>query len=116
MSRKVIDMTGRRIGNWEVIDFAPPRSKGEQYWRCKCACGNIGEVAGSALRLGRSTKCQDCANNKLADLTGVHFGDWVVVERAKNGTRDKAKWLCKNKEGRTRIVFGQNIISSFSNR
>ncbi len=48
---------------------------------------------------------------KVIDLTGQRFGRLVVIERAENGKRGKARWLCQCDCGNTCIVDGNHLRS-----
>lgn len=56
---KLIDLTGKIFGYWVVLEkINKQNSDGKHpYWRCKCKCGNIREVAGGALKSGNSKSC-----------------------------------------------------------
>ena len=55
---KLIDLTGKKFGQWTVIGRGKNPSKSTfAYWMCKCECGNIKTVAGVSLRNGESTSC-----------------------------------------------------------
>ena len=46
---KLIDLTGKNIGDWEVIEYA-----GKSMWRCKCKCGKENLVDGKIVRKGKT--------------------------------------------------------------
>ena len=46
----------------------------------------------------------------IEDLTGQKFGQWTVVERAKDKTKSRgAKWLCECSCGIRKVLFGKNL-------
>lgn len=55
------------------------------YWDCKCICGNITTVRGSALKDGSTLSC-GCQKFKLIrekqmnNITGQHFGKLIAIE------------------------------------
>lgn len=53
---KLIDLTGQRFGRLTVVERAANHGS-RVFWHCKCDCGNEKDIAGSALRYGRSTSC-----------------------------------------------------------
>jgi hypothetical protein len=59
-----INEKGNRYGRWFVTDFAGV-AKERAFWWCLCNCGNIGKVAGTALRAGVSKSC-GCTTAELA--------------------------------------------------
>ena len=64
-----MDLSGKVFGRWTVQRFAGrrqyPGATWARYWKCKCKCGTIREVAGNNLMGGRSRSC-GCLNNELA--------------------------------------------------
>lgn len=59
--RQRIDMIGKKINHWTVLEKTERRAKdGMLYWKCQCDCGKIREVLGGNLRAGR---CQQCGWN-----------------------------------------------------
>lgn len=61
---KPIDLTGKRFGRLEVIEFSHVVRKNYKnskrniyYWACKCDCGNMKYVDGSNLLSGRCKSC-----------------------------------------------------------
>ncbi len=59
--RKRLELTGKKFGEWEVLEFSHIDKKKQSVWKCKCSCGKIVEVVGYDLKKGKSTKCQDCS-------------------------------------------------------
>lgn len=66
----LIDLTGERFGRLCVIKYVQ-----KSFWRCRCDCGKITTVDGSALRLGRTRSC-GCLHR---DIVTSH-GDSETVE------------------------------------
>ena len=62
---RLIDLTGKKYGQWRVIKRAPtPEVNTRAYWICECACGKERTVSGTGLRSGGTTRCADCAHIK----------------------------------------------------
>lgn len=53
----VIDLSGKRFGNWRVLSCAGRNKSGGAVWKCECSCGNVRIVDGRSLRSGASTNC-----------------------------------------------------------
>lgn len=51
------DLTGQVFGRLTVIGIGESRRKHRVYWRCRCACGSIKDVAGDQLTSGDSKSC-----------------------------------------------------------
>jgi hypothetical protein len=47
----------------------------------------------------------------LSDMTGQTFGRLVVIERAANGAKGNARWLCRCQCGGQKVVSGLNLRS-----
>lgn len=55
--RKIIDLTGKKIGKWRIIERNGGDNYGHPYWLCKCDCGTLRTVDGSHLRRNKSLSC-----------------------------------------------------------
>lgn len=54
---KFIEMTGVEVGLWTVIRRSDYKYHNKVMWVCKCKCGTIKDVDGSALRAEKSLSC-----------------------------------------------------------
>lgn len=54
---KIIDITGKKVGRWTVLNYVKQNKRHDSVWLCKCDCGNIKEVVGGSLRSGASKSC-----------------------------------------------------------
>jgi hypothetical protein len=54
---RFIDIRGETFGRLTVIDLAPDSPKKEAAWTCRCSCGTVTTIKGSALRRGKSKSC-----------------------------------------------------------
>ncbi len=50
------DLTGKRFGRLTVLEFVP-NEKAKSYWKCRCDCGNIRIIQGTALKNGNTKSC-----------------------------------------------------------
>jgi hypothetical protein len=125
MSRRLIDLTGRRFGSWLVLSLHPKRDRWRRgsesatriRWLCRCErCGTERAVLSNSLRNGDSKSCGKCRRGpKFVDLTGQRFGRWIVVAmRPRQGRRDY--WLCRCIciDGTERFVRGADLRSGKS--
>lgn len=69
---KLIDLVGRSFGEWKVLAMMPAIAKRKVHWLCQCSCGRLSSVEGCGLRLGRTRRCQTCA-----DVGGRRSGRFV---------------------------------------
>ncbi len=112
---KFIDLTGKKFGNLTVIkrggnyigkDGKPKDIK----WVCRCACGNIKEIAGTSLKRGITTSCGCKTEYKpKKDLTGCKYGKLTVIERTKERRGIAVVYLCKCECGKVVKVMGTNL-------
>ncbi len=51
------DITGESFNSWTVVSYDLASAGKRARWICKCVCGTIKSVPGSALRKGESTGC-----------------------------------------------------------
>lgn len=70
---KKIDMTGRVIGRWSVIEECGRDVHGNVLRRCRCECGNEVIVRGDSLRSEHSTSC-GCYNRERVVETHTTHG------------------------------------------
>ena len=62
MAQKLKDLTGQRFGRWTVLKRGPDYIAYQEdhkcvRWYCRCDCGSIRLVHGTALKSGVSTSC-----------------------------------------------------------
>ena len=108
---KIKNEIGNVYGYLTVMERAENRS-GKAYWKCKCRCGNIKEVNGTALRTGKTKSCgcyqkEQTAKSTLIDLTGQTIGNFTVLKYIMGSkTSGGAKWQCKcNLCGNTDVII-----------
>ncbi len=89
MANKLIDLCGKRFGNWTVLFRSSAPGNRPVMWRCKCDCGVERDVSGDALRSGKSTFCGKCNKNKsplfLRRHTNRLYHTWSEMRRRCNG-------------------------------
>lgn len=105
-SKRLIDLTGQKFGEWTVIK----KASRESYWKCKCSCGIERDVYAPSLKSGKSLSCGHLFKNEIRKpIIGNRYGNLVVVEQYKEGDI----WYCKCQCdcGNSTIVKRQNLIS-----
>lgn len=102
----VIDLTGKRFGQLEVIKLDHINKHRTAMWLCKCDCGNKKVINGNALRRGIT---KSCGHRK--DITGQTFNDLTVIGFSHYDKSKKAYWKCKCSCGKETIVQGANLES-----
>ncbi len=120
---KLIDLTGQKFGQWEVLERAESTPSGRTRWLCKCTYCNktIKPVDGCHLRSGRSTNCGCLRTEKtqlatMKDETGKTYGKLKVERIAteeekprKDRTGLYYNCTCLNCGRKNVIVFGDYL-------
>ena len=76
MAKKLEINQGDKFSKWTIIEEIAPKiisNKPRRMFRCKCECGNIGEVQLVCLRNGHSTSC-GCEQKKKASAANTKHG------------------------------------------
>ena len=132
MANTIIDLTGKKIGEWTVLKQSDKKDKHGIYWTCQCSCGLIKDICGTDLRQGKTTKCKNHVKNlqsknpidiqyKSYVRTNNHEGTikneignkYGLLTVLKQDHIDKKLrhvfWLCQCECGNTRIVDGSKL-------
>lgn len=87
------NILGEVFGSWVVLRKLQKNTSGNMMWECRCLCGNIHEVSGSDLRIGRSTRCVTCRSGdfkKEIRLTDHRlYSVWVGMNRRCRSIKNK---------------------------
>lgn len=54
---KRTDLTNKTFGRLTVLDYAYTSKNGRPFWRCKCVCGNVKDIAAKDLKRGTIRSC-----------------------------------------------------------
>lgn len=81
---RLIDMSGRRCGDWLVLEQSGNTPSGAALWLCRCACGEERAVIGSDLRNGKSQNCGCLKAARIGSLRRTH---------GRSGTRLHSIWV-----------------------
>lgn len=97
---KVIDLAGKRYGEWTVQRRAENTKGGTARWICRCSCGVEARVDGRNLRTGLSKSC----GHSVVNLEpGERFGKWTVIGRA-DSQNGSPRWYCRCECGTERAI------------
>lgn len=114
MSR-IIDMTGKKIGQLTVLERAENTSSGQAQWRCQCSCGNVFIAIGQYLRNGKVKSCgcysRQIGKQNFKDITGQQFGKLTVLNFKYFDNNSHSVWECQCSCGKTILVAKPNLIS-----
>lgn len=108
---KLIDLTDKIIGDWQVIKRVENNSCGSAMWLCKCQfCGKEQKQRGSDLNTGKKIHCT-CYNSRsrLKDEIGNKYGKLTVIGYAGKNQHRHAKWLCECECGGKIITLGKYL-------
>lgn len=116
MSKRIIDLKGRKFGKLTVIELAGTDKHKTSLWRCQCECGNTVVVRSANLRNGNTSSCGCIRSN---DLTGKRFGRLVVIEKCpvahtKSGNT-VFKWKCQCDCGNVVNAVHSNLVKGATN-
>lgn len=103
----IIDLTGRKFGRLEVIEYAGKNHRNEAVWRCKCDCGKIVDVRSEPLRTGHTKSC-GCYRS---ELDKAKIGKPFVYKHLQRNTRLYSTWCnmksrCNNKNNTYFSYYG----------
>lgn len=99
----------------------------QNYWICRCECGNVKSVRSDHLKHGATKSCgclqkenssklgkiyaQKIAGWNAIDLTGKRFGRLVAIELSEKGNNTKSrKWKCVCDCGSEITCFSLNLL------
>lgn len=57
------DFINKKFDNWTVLSLVRKDKRAHYYFKCQCSCKKIKIVRLDQLRLGKSKKCNSCANS-----------------------------------------------------
>lgn len=103
-SKKFVDLTGQKFGEWTVLS----KAEKESYWLCECSCGVKREVYAPSLKSGKSLSCGHLFKNQIRNpIIGSRYGNLIVLEQFK----ENDTWCCKCQCdcGNTIIVSGNSL-------
>ena len=109
------NLKGMIFGDLEVLEEIKERERGYAVWKCRCKlCGGEIHVSSKKLKRLTVTNCgcvsKDTAKNGpiAEDLTGRHFGEWKVLNRAPN-RNGRVMWNCRCSCGTLRIISAHDV-------
>ena len=76
-----VNQIGKKFNSLEIIDFIPREGR-NQYWKCKCDCGNETIVSIAHLKSGHTKTCGKCK------WLGKIFGKLTVIDYTDKRTSD----------------------------
>lgn len=105
------DLTGKIFGELVVESFAYTKDK-ENYWTCKCDCGNTAYVSTNKLISGNTKSCgckrvkYGVEHPRFKDITGQVFDNLTAMKYVGN-----SKWLFKCSCGNEKVIALSDVMS-----
>lgn len=95
MAKKKDIRPGMKFGKWEIIEEIPAKissNKPRRMFKCRCECGNIGEVQLACLLNGHSTSCGCVQKQRASEANLTHglsdkhplYGIWKNMKKRCN--------------------------------
>ena len=132
MANTIIDLTGKKFGEWTVLKQSDKKDKSGIYWVCQCSCGLIKDIRGTDLRQGKTTKCKKHQQNlqslikedtnyksyirtnnhqgKIKNEVGNQYGLLTVIQQDSIDPINRyVNWLCKCTCGNYKVVPGYKL-------
>ena len=102
-------ITGQHFGKLTALHFTE-RRKGNDYWLCRCECGNELECSYANLVTGRGIKsCWQCKKNRYI---GTVCGDYTIVGPGRLGEC----LVCGDQKVILLAEMGQNVTCLYCER
>lgn len=72
--KKLIDITGQRIGRLTILKNKGLNKNNIRVWECQCDCGTVKDILISTLRTGKTKSC-GCYNSELIKARRFKHGE-----------------------------------------
>lgn len=110
---KELKLIGMRFGKLTAIKV--DHKKRQNYWKCRCDCGQYTVVGTRDLQSGNTKSC-GCLRRvpQSEDMTGRRFDRLVVTGRSSGNTKRRAFWRCKCDCGNVCTVMGKLLRSGMT--
>ena len=110
-----LELKGLRVGRLKVLYKSKKDKNGNNYWMCKCDCGNLTEVRATYLNLKKVKSC-GCLNRGEKpylelDLTGFKLNSLTAIEKSHKDKNGSVVWKCLCDCGKYCYVRGSNLKS-----
>lgn len=99
---QLIPLTRKRFSHWKVLKRVPSRNK-HTMWLCRCDCGAIKEVHGTALKSGQSKSCGGAEHNSGTNSPTFKHG---LSRTHEHRAWTHAKQRCFNRRNRKYRDYG----------
>jgi hypothetical protein len=105
-----VDITGNRYGRLIVLQECLPRYRPVK-WVCKCDCGVVKDIVGSALKNGATQSC-GCLHTEIVKVANITHGHTKEGKRPKlYGLWGSMKDRCSNHKSHSYSDYGGRGIT-----
>lgn len=114
MGKKLINLTNQKFNRLTVLQFAFIR-KGAYYWKCKCDCGVIKNIASDGLKRNRIKSC-GCLRKELQKKLLTTHGMSLKDDKSRKPTKIYNTWKnmkarCSNPKDKSYYRYGGRGIT-----
>lgn len=103
-----IDLTGKKYGEWTVIQRIKTEKDKYKSWLCRCKCGT--EKILSSIYIRKTWKATDCGCSKT--MVGKKYGMLLVVEKLGKKCNTLSNYKCICDCGKEKITRGSYLINA----
>lgn len=103
------NIIGKKIGEWEILEFDHKDKTGSIYYKCKCSCGNVDIVGVQTIRHGIG-HCRSKVHNIVYNIIGNKYGKLTVLKEVEPTKSSQRQFLCRCDCGKEKIILGSNLI------
>jgi len=103
-----LNLVGKVFSHLEVINRIENSPSGQTKWLCRCECGNLTEVVGTALIQGKTKSCGCLRFKQTKNEIGNTYGRLLVVSLNKK-VNHILYWDCLCQCGNKVIVNGNSL-------
>lgn len=102
MSRPMTSLVGKKYSRLLVLFLHHTEKSGENYWLCRCDCGNVAIVRRSCLRRGATKSCGCLQRELIVDRSRTHGLVATPEYHSWNGMKAR----CTNPKGKDWNRYG----------
>lgn len=107
------DLTGLKYGKLTVIGKSDTKVKQGVSWDCLCECGEIVVTSTGRLNSGHTKSC-GCSRYKTPkDMSGLRFGNLIVLRKSNNKSEKGSLWNCRCDCGEELDVSRGSLVSGY---
>ena len=115
---KFVDLTGKKFGRWEVIEYVGRVKNNRPTWKCRCECGIVREVVAGSL-INEISKSCGCLHKEIVSEIGKVAGKIPHIKHGHSRRGKKTKefraWVnikvrCYNKNAIKHKIYKENGI------